>query len=50
MTLEDGTQVSLKMVLDYIMTIDITARGKSVKIAFPDLSAFQEIDPSMLED
>lgn len=49
-TLEDGTQVSLKMVLDYIMTIDITARGKSVKIAFPDLSAFQEIDPSMLED
>ena len=49
-TLDDGTQVPLKMVMDYVMTIDVTARGKGVKITFPDLSAFQEIDPSMLED
>jgi hypothetical protein len=38
------------MVMDYVMTIDVTARGRGVKITFPDLSAFQEIDPSMLED
>ena len=49
-TLDDGTQVPLKMVMDYVMTIDVTARGRGVKITFPDLSAFQEIDPSMLED
>ena len=49
-TLDDGTQVPLKMVMDYVMTIDVTARGKGVKITFPDLSAFQEIDPSILED
>ena len=49
-TLEDGTQVPLKMVMDYIMTVDVTARGGDVEIEFPDFSAFQEIDPSMLEE
>ena len=48
--LEDGTQVPLKMVMDYIMTVDVTARGGDVEIEFSDFSAFQEIDPSMLEE
>lgn len=31
-------------------TIDVTAQGKDVTVTFPDLSAFQAIDPSMPEE
>ena len=47
---EDGVQVPLTMVMDYVMTIRVVARGNDVEIQFPDFSAFQEIDPAMLEE
>lgn len=46
----DGSQQPLTMVLDYTLDQTINAYGSKVRVTFPDLSEFQEIDPSLLEE
>ena len=45
---EDGQTYSMAVEYDYDMTLTVNATGKNVKVTFPDLSDFQEIDLSQM--
>ena len=46
--MEDGQTYSMAADYDYDMTMTVNATGKNVKVTFPDLSDFQEIDPRQM--
>lgn len=45
---EDGQTLTTNVAYDYDMTMKVNATGSDVKITYPDLSKFQEIDPAQV--
>lgn len=46
--LEDGQSISMDVAYDYDMAMKVNAMGSGVKITYPDLSKFQEVDPTQV--